>query len=93
MKALDLGLEGRLSKFGDDTQLGGAVDSPEGRHVLQRDLDKGEGWAIPSLTCKVPDPVPVTGQPWMHQQTGEQEAVDQPCEKGPGGPWLVASWI
>lgn len=93
MKDLDVGLEGRLSEFGDDTQLGGAVDCLEGRDVLQRDLDKGKGWAIPNLAHQVLDPAPVPGQPQMHRETGKGENVDQPCGKGPGGPWLVANLI
>ncbi|NXA72410.1 RTJK polymerase, partial [Thryothorus ludovicianus] len=39
-------LEGVISKFSDDTKLGRAVDSLEGREALQRHLDKSEGWAI-----------------------------------------------
>lgn len=37
---LDVGLEGILSKFPDDTKLVGGVDSPKGKKTLQKELNK-----------------------------------------------------
>lgn len=42
LRYLDEGVECTISTFTDDTQMGGAVDPPETREVLQRDLDRLE---------------------------------------------------
>ncbi|KAK4824151.1 hypothetical protein QYF61_011229 [Mycteria americana] len=43
---LDADIECTISKFADDTKLGGAVDSLEGQEDLHRDLDSLEHWAM-----------------------------------------------
>ncbi|PKU38384.1 rna-directed dna polymerase from mobile element jockey-like [Limosa lapponica baueri] len=73
---LDWGIEHTLSKFSNDTNLCGVVDTLEGRDAIQRDLDRLGRWARANLMkfnkAKWQVPAPGSGKSQAQIQAGQR---------------------
>ena len=85
---MDIGLEGVLSKFADNINLRGDVDSIKGGEASQRDLGKLESWAITSHVefnrrstqfCTWGEE-----QPWLYIQAGHEMLGSSPAKRDGG---------
>lgn len=68
---LDAGLEGILSQFANNTKLGRAIDSPEGREALQRETSINQRDGQSTNPMKFPN-----GECWvLHLECGSTGCV------------------
>ena len=90
---IDSEIECTLSKFADDTKLSGAVDTPEGWEVIQRDLYKLEQWACVNLLRfnKAKSCTWVRGTPSVDAGWGVKELRAALLRRA-WGYWWMKSW-
>jgi len=86
---LDEGIESTLSKFADDTMLGGVAGTPEGCVTTQQDLGRLESWAgrnlmrVDKSKCRV---LQMGRKDCMHQYWLEADLLERvSAEKDPDG--------
>lgn len=79
---MDSEIEFVLSKFTNDTELCGAVNTLEGKDSIQRDLDRLHCELYEVLQGQVEVPAPRSGQSQGQVQAGWRMASEQPQGEG-----------
>jgi len=77
IKDLDDGTGWTISKFAEDTKLGGVINRPGDCSAIQRDLSKLEKWTNRNLMNfkkrEMPSPTPGRNHPKYHHRLGADQ--------------------